>query len=144
MAHFQQSVVVRRPREEVFAYLADPENDPQWSSAGGTMRLTSDRPVRVGSTVRQESRFLGRRLDFALEVTAYEPSTRFGMKVTAGPIRFSGMRTLESVAEGTKVTFAGGGQSNGFFRIAEPLVTWLANRQLRADLRALKQVLERT
>ncbi len=70
MAHLRQSVVVRRPLEEVFAYLADPENDPQWSSVAGTMRLTSGRPVRVGSTVRQQRRFLGRRLDFALEVTA--------------------------------------------------------------------------
>jgi Polyketide cyclase / dehydrase and lipid transport len=143
MAHFHQSVLIHRPPEQVFAFLADPENDPSWSTAAGTMVLTSERPVRVGSTVRQEGHFLGRRLEFALAVTVYEPNKRFGMKVTSGPIRFAGVRTVEAVPGGTKVIFAGGGESNGFFRVVEPLLTWMANRQLRADLRSLKSVLER-
>ncbi|HEV2035508.1 MAG TPA: SRPBCC family protein [Candidatus Dormibacteraeota bacterium] len=144
MARFNQSVLIKRPLEQVFAYLADPENDPHWSEAADEMLLTSERPVRVGSTVRQLGHFLGRRLEFALEVTVYEPGHRFGMKVTSGPIRFAGIRTVEPVPEGTKVTFAGGGHSGGFFKIIELLVSWAANRQLGADLRSLKRVLEET
>jgi len=142
MARFEQSVVIRRPSEQVFDFLANPVNDPQWSSASIEMRQTSEGPVGVGATFKQVGRFLGRRLEFALEVTAYEPNRRFGMKVTAGPIKFAGMRVLETVPDGTRVTFTGGGPSGGFFRIAEPLLARLAEGQLTADLAALKEVLE--
>ena len=142
MTRFEQSVVINRPSEQVFDFLANPLNDPQWSSASVEMRKTSGGPVGVGATYRQVGRFLGRRLDFALEVTAYEPNRKFGMKVTAGPIKFAGIRVLETVLDGTRVTFKGGGQSSGFFRIADPLLARAAERQLTADLAALKAVLE--
>jgi uncharacterized protein YndB with AHSA1/START domain len=142
MVRFEQSVVINRPPAQVFEFLANPENDPQWSSASDHMRKTSRGPVGVGATFQQVGRFLGRRLEFSLEVTAYEPNRRFGMKVTAGPIKFAGMRVLETVPNGTRVTFTGGGRSGGFLRIAEPLLTRAAARQLKADLTALKEVLE--
>ena len=142
MTRFEQSVVINRPSEQVFDFLANPLNDPQWSSASVEMRKTSGGPVGVGATFRQVGRFLGRRLEFALEVTAYEPNRKFGMKVTAGPIKFAGIRVLETVPDGTRVTFKGGGQSSGFFRIADPLLARAAERQLTADLAALKAVLE--
>jgi hypothetical protein len=66
----------------------------------------------------------------------------FGMKVTTGPIRFAGMRVVDTVPDGTRVTFTGGGQSGGFFRIAEPVLARLAEPQLTADLAALKHILE--
>jgi hypothetical protein len=142
MTRFEQSVVINRPSEQVFDFLANPLNDPLWSSASVEMRKTSGGPVGVGATFTQVGRFLGRRLEFALEVNAYEPNRKFGMKVTAGPIKFAGIRVLETVPDGTRVTFKGGGQSSGFFRIADPLLARAAARQLTADLGALKTVLE--
>jgi uncharacterized protein YndB with AHSA1/START domain len=142
MVRFEQSVVINRPSEQVFDFLANPENDPRWSAASDEMWKTSDGSVAVGATFAQVGSFLGRRLEFLLEVTAYEPNRKFGMKVTAGPIKFAGMRVLETVPDGTRVTFIGGGQPGGFFRIAEPLLARAAARQLKADLAALKKVLE--
>jgi hypothetical protein len=104
MVRFEQSVVINRSSEPVFEFLADPENDPQWSSASDEMRKTSRGPVGLGATFKQVGRFLGRRLEFSLEVTAYEPNRRFRMKVTAGPIRFAGMRVLETVPKTAPVS----------------------------------------
>jgi hypothetical protein len=142
MARFGSSVVVNRPSGEVFAFLADPLNDPHWSAACLEMRRVSGGPVNVGSTFQQVSRFMRRRFELTLEVTAYEPDRRFGMKVITGPLKFAGMRLLETVPDGTRVTFMGGGQSGGFFQIAEPLLALAARRQLTKDLIALKRVLE--
>jgi uncharacterized membrane protein len=142
IVRFEQSVVINRPSEHVFDFLANPENDPQWSSASDEMRKTSEGPVGVGAKFKQVGRFLGRRLEFALEVTAYEPHRKFGMKVTAGPIKFAGMRVLETVPDGTRVTFTGGGRAGSFLRLARPLLARAAERQLKADLTALKEVLE--
>jgi hypothetical protein len=41
---------LRRPVEEVFGVLSDPENAPKWSPNALEEKLTSPRPVRVGST----------------------------------------------------------------------------------------------
>jgi uncharacterized membrane protein len=142
VAKFEQSVVVRRPVEIVFSYLANPENDPRWSSASDEMHVTSQGPVGVGTTVRQVGHFLGRRLELTLKVTVYELNQRFGMTVVSGPLRFAGVRHVEELPEGTRVTFSGGGESGGLFKLAEPLLEAAAARQLKRDLAKLKEVLE--
>ena len=96
MAQMRESTVVDRSLEEVFAYLSNPQNDPEWSSASNeVIQIEPDEPVRRGTRFRQLGSFLGRRLEFVLEVTVYEDNHRFGMKVVSGPIRFAGVRTVE-------------------------------------------------
>ena len=142
MAHFAETIVTSKPAERVFALLADPENDPSWSSASAETRKTSPGPVGVGSRFEQAGRFLRLRLPLSLEVTDYEPNRRFGMKGGLGPIEFQGVRELEAVPEGTRVTFTGGGRAAGPLRIAEPFLSWAGRRQLRRDLARLRDVLE--
>ncbi len=142
MARFEQTMVTSQPAELVFAFLSNPENDPSWSSASRHTRKTSPGPIDVGATFEQAGRFLGRRLALSLEVTAYEPNRRFGMKVASGPIKFAGVREVKAVPDGTLVTFTGGGRAPGPLRIAEPLLSWAAGRQLGRDLARLKEVLE--
>jgi hypothetical protein len=48
MTRFEQSVVINRPSEQVFDFLANPLNDPLWSSASVEIRKTSGGPVGVG------------------------------------------------------------------------------------------------
>jgi uncharacterized protein YndB with AHSA1/START domain len=49
MTRFQQSVVINRPLEQVFAFVSDLENDPQWTP-GAVMRRTSQGQLGVGTT----------------------------------------------------------------------------------------------
>jgi uncharacterized protein YndB with AHSA1/START domain len=142
MPRFERSVVIDRPPEQVFAFLANPENDPQWSSASQEMRKTSEGPIGVGTTFEQTNIFLGRRFKLSLEVTSYEAEKQFGMKVTSGPFKFAGIRVVEAAGSGTRVTLRGGGRSGGFFRMAEPLLERAAARELEADLTAMKEVIE--
>jgi uncharacterized protein YndB with AHSA1/START domain len=53
MATFQNTVTIRRPVEDVFAFLADFENVPRWNKAILRTRKTSPGPVGVGTTYRQ-------------------------------------------------------------------------------------------
>src|SRR3981081_1922054 len=105
MAEFQQSVVINRPLEEVFAFISDLENDPPWTAASA-MRRTSQGPICIGSTFRQRDRFLGRRLDLTLEVVGYQPNHTITLKTTSGPLSLEGTRTVEPIGEtATRVTF---------------------------------------
>ena len=145
MAQFRESVLIDRPLEEVFAFLSDPRKDPEWSGASDEMLpIDPGEPIRSGKRFQQIGSFLGRRLEFLVEVTAYEENHRFGMKVVSGPFRFAGVRTVETEDGYTRVTFTGGGESHGFFRLAEPLLEKVAALRLKRDLATLKQVLERS
>lgn len=108
MAEFEQSVVINRPVEEVFAFVSDLENDPPWTAAE-EIRQTSQGPIRIGTTFRQCDRFLGRRLNLTLEVTGFEPNRSIGLTTTSGPLSFTGTRIVEPVGnDATRVTFVGG------------------------------------
>jgi len=53
MATFQNTVTIRRPVRDVFAFLADFENIPKWNYAIVKTEKTSPGPVGVGTTYRQ-------------------------------------------------------------------------------------------
>ena len=53
MSSFRNEVVIERPAEDVFAYLADFENIPRWNYAiSRTVKLTPG-PVRIGTEYEQ-------------------------------------------------------------------------------------------
>jgi len=66
----------RRPSDEVFAYIANFENNPQWQSGQIEARFTSEGPLQVGSTYDQVATFMGRRIVSTFEVLEYEPNRK--------------------------------------------------------------------
>lgn len=72
MTSFENVVMIGRPRDEVFAFLADLEKVPRWNPAiEGTMKATY-RPVRVGTTYRQV-RSAPKRSEESFEITRVRP-----------------------------------------------------------------------
>ena len=53
METFENTVTIRRPPDDVFAFLADLVNVPSWNHAIESTTKTSAGPVGVGSTYRQ-------------------------------------------------------------------------------------------
>jgi uncharacterized membrane protein len=136
------SVVIGRPVEEVFAFATDPENDPLWQSTSLETEMTSGEPVGVGTTFRNTSKFLGRRIETAYEVTEMEPPRRQCVKIVSGPIPGSGCYLFEPAEGGTRFTQTFDAEVGGFFSLAEPLVARAIRRQTEADMATLKDVLE--
>jgi len=143
MMRFQERAVIEKPVEEVFAFAADPENDPRWSSAVAKARRTSENSFGLGSRYEQVLRFVGRRLEVTFEVTGYELNRTVEIGRFSGPLRSAvGRRTFESVPGGTRVTFIAEGKSGLFLNLLEPLVAAAGRREFRRGLANLKQILE--
>jgi hypothetical protein len=66
------SAEIARPAAEVFAFVAEPENNPRWQSGMRECRWTTTPPRRVGSRYEQVASFLGRRIESTFEVTALD------------------------------------------------------------------------
>ena len=137
----EHSVVIERPIEEVFAFAADPNNNPLWQSFSLETQSVSE--VEVGTTFNNVIKFLGRRIETTLEVVESEPPLRQCVRVTSGPIPASGCFVFEPADGGsTRFTYTLEAEVGGFFKLAEPLVGRAARRQTETDMATLKDLLE--
>lgn len=142
MAGLQHSVVINRPPAEVFSFVSDLENDPQWGLSA-QVRRTSPGPVGLGTTFRQRDRILGRPLELSMEVVGYQPNHQITVRAGSRRLSLAGARTVEPVgAAATRLTFTGGGHAGGLLRLAEALLVAAGRRRLRRQLGDLKHLLE--
>ena len=144
MPRVQASVVISRPVEEVFEFVTNPENDPQWQSAILEAERTSVGPMGVGTTEQGVAKVVGKRIDWTAEVTEYEANRKVKYEVTGGPLSAEQTVTFEPVEGGTKFTLVLEleQEMGGFIRLAEPIVTRMIQRDIETDLANLKDILE--
>ena len=127
------TIEIARTPEDVFAYLTDASNLPQWQEG---VRSASLRDGRI-----QESRsLLGRELDTTLEIVEQEEPRLFTLRALDGPVRVTIRHELEPADDGTQLTVTAEGDIPGGF--AAGLVARRVEKQFRKDFERLKQILE--
>jgi uncharacterized protein YndB with AHSA1/START domain len=116
MPHAERTIVIDRPAEDVFAFLADPANDRSWrphvkeiSAAGGP-----GPGARIHQVVEGPG---GRGIPADIEVTAYERPTHYAFQVVAGPARPRGEFRLTPSGSGTAVTLSLAADLGGWKRL---------------------------
>ena len=145
MATFQTANVIHRPVEDVFAYVANPENFSSWDPAVLEARQTSAGPIDKGATVQIVVKLLGRRMAMGQEVIAYEPNRQIAYRVTSGPIPVEYRYSFEPIEGGTRISCATEAVSEkavSFFKLAEPIMMRTARRNVETALANLKDLLE--
>ncbi|MDQ3951374.1 MAG: SRPBCC family protein, partial [Actinomycetota bacterium] len=78
-------IAIARPRADVAAYAADPDNATRWYRNIQAVEWRSPPPLSVGSRVAFVARFLGRTISYTYEVMEWEPDRRFVMATSEGP-----------------------------------------------------------
>lgn len=142
MARVQTSVVIERPVDEVFEFVTDPQNEALRGSLIVEQVKTSERPMGVGTRLRNTVKFLGRQFDTTFKITEHEVNKRSSVRTLSGPMPVTGCRIVELVEGGTRFTQITEGEVGGFFRLTEPLVIRAARRQYDTDLATLRDILE--
>lgn len=137
----EHTIEIDRPVDEVFAFLADPDNLPQWQSGLVEVRREPGESG-VGARHLEVRSMLGKRIEQTLEMTAYDPGERLDLAVVQGPIHLSVCHTFEPTAHGTRVTVVGEGDPGVLFTLATPLIARAVRKQSQDDFKRLKRVLE--
>ena len=136
-------IVIARPRDEVFAFAAEPANAPRWYANIKSVEWKTPAPIRVGSRLGFVAQFLGRRLEYTYEIVALEPGERLVMRTAEGPFPMETTYTFETVSERlTRMTLRNRGEPSGFSKIVAPFMAAAMRRANRKDLARLKSVLE--
>ena len=142
MIRVEKSGIIERPVEEVFAYIGDQTNTPQWQAGLVEVRRTTEGPIGVGTKHTFVRTFMGRRMEADNEYVAFEPNRRIAFKTTSGPVRVEASYVFEAVPAGTKVTSTVEMDASGFLSLAEPLIAAGLRREMKAAIPVLKDLLE--
>ena len=142
MITLEKSIFINRPPQEVWDFISNPANMTQWQGATESAEWSSEGPPGVGSTLRQVSKFLGRKIEGTSEVTAWDPPNEYGQKSVGGPITFEVTGKHEPKENGTQINVRFQAEVGGFFKIAEGLVGKQMEKQFDTDFGALKLILE--
>jgi uncharacterized membrane protein len=131
-------IEIGRPRAEVAAYAADPDNATTWyENIERVERQTESRVAFV-------ARFLGRRLAYTYEIVELVPGERLVMRTADGPFPMETTYTwADNGRGGTRMTLRNRGEPSGFAGVAAPLLASAMRRANRKDLERLKALLER-
>lgn len=135
-------VEIQRPAAEVFAYLADFENNPAWQGGMQSCKWTSEGPVGVGSTYDQVASFLGRPILTSFEVSAFEEGRSISIVSVVSTFPIQVTRSVEPLAAGAcRVTANVAGQPPLVMRLM-PGMNWMVKRSVTSDYKKLKALLE--
>lgn len=140
MPSAQHTVTINRPREKVFAFVADKNNDPRWRPGVAEIgRVSGD---GAGAKYRQVMKGpMGRKIPADIEVTRYELGRRIDFRTTAGPVRPNGSFEFSDTDGATRVTFTLDAQLDGAKKLMAPMVASSMRSEVQ-NLERLKQVLE--
>lgn len=136
--------IVARPRTEVAAFAANPENAPAWYVNIESAEWKSAPSVRIGARVAFIAHFLGKRIAYTYEIVQFIPNERLVMRTAEGPFAMETTYTWETVQQGaTRMTLRNRGEPKGFSRLMAPLMSLAMRRANKNDLARLKGLLER-
>jgi len=142
MPSAHRTIRIARPVDQVFAFFTDPANDASWRPH--VKQIEAHGPVAVGTTVRQVIAGPGGRgIPADIEVTAYEPPSRYAFQGVAGPVRPAGEFRFSPTDDGTEVSFALDARLSGVKKL---LLTGPVQRSMNGEVAALdtaKRLLER-
>jgi uncharacterized protein YndB with AHSA1/START domain len=136
---FGSTVVIDRPIDEVFAFLADGENDTKFSARVLEIAKTTDGPIGVGTVYASTVKDGGIRFKREFKLTEFEPPSKIRWtEVSTGPVI-----TPEG---GYDLAPAGDGKTElTFYNVLEPhnalgkVITGFALRSARAGADAFAQ-----
>jgi polyketide cyclase/dehydrase/lipid transport protein len=134
-----RGVVINRPIEQVFTFVANFENEPQYNPSLLSMRKTSPGAIGLGTTWQEKVRLAGTH---NRTVTVYEPHHILAYQNDGRPFPVEITFHFASVPGGTQLTASPKIQPGGIFKLGAPLFHLLLPKLVERIVSHIKKVLE--
>src|SRR6266516_3298175 len=86
----QQSIIINRPVEKVFAYITDYRNAPKWQPTILETRVTPEGPAQEGMRVTDVTSFMTSKISSVYKITALDPTPHVTFERMSGPFPYHG------------------------------------------------------
>ena len=137
-ARVEGEILIRRPVEEVFDYVADERHEPNFNSRMSRVELLTPEPIGLGSRFGVEMTMMRRVFEMTVEFTAFERPRLLGSTSRSlprggkgRPLLTAGSLTFDPVPEGTRMRWSWRVETPGAMRLLVPLVARMGRRQER-------------
>lgn len=141
MIKFDLNIDIYRPLEQVFAFVATPENDFHWQYGTLMSAKISKDAMAVGTLFRVVGHFMGQRMESVYEVMEFEPNKRYGFKSLSGPIDSYTLYTFDLVKGRTRILHSTQISLGAPFK-SNPITERRVKKEYRENLALLKDILE--
>jgi carbon monoxide dehydrogenase subunit G len=138
------NIVINRPLEEVFDFVADERNEPRYNPQMTRAEKISPGPIGIRTQFHSVMTGVGGAADMTIEFTAFERPKRIAETTHLSNMDIMGELLFEPVPRGTRMTWIWDIQPRGLLKLMGPLVRRMGERQERTIWTGLKQVLEQT
>lgn len=141
-----ESIIIDRPMEEVFDFIADNENDPLWCPAVKEIRRVSENGTAKGARYEMHHTPGGMGFDAEVEVVAHERPRLLKWVMTDSGHTIRGTYELEAVNGKTRLTQTSEVTFEGWLRIPGLIMKGRIARDVEKELDKqfanLKQLLD--
>jgi uncharacterized membrane protein len=141
MIKVENSIIVQKPVETVFAFAVNPENATKWQGGVESVKSQSSTPM-VGQRHTEVRKFMGRDMETTLEISALKSNEIFSLKTLNGPVPYEVTVIFEPVEGGTRMTTKIQAEPGGFFKLAEGMVSKQLEKSVQEDNQRLKSLME--
>ena len=142
MAKIEGQIMIGRPVEVVFDYVADQTNEPQYNPKMVRAEKETAGPIGKGTRFRSAVRSGGHIAEMLVETTGYDRPRLLASTTTVQQMDIAYTLKFEPVADGTRMRWSGEVRPKGGLRLLGPLVTWMGTRQEQRIWSSLKRHLE--
>jgi hypothetical protein len=142
MAGIEGEILIDRPVDVVFDYVADQSNEPHYNPHMVRAEKITPGPVGKGTRFRSAVASMGRTAEMLIEYTGYDRPMLLASTTTMAQADFNYLLTFEPAAAGTRMRWSGQVRPKGVFRLLGPMISWLGKRQERRIWASMKQHLE--
>ncbi len=138
----QGEIGIGCPVDEVFAFVADQRNEPQFNPAMAAVEMVSEPPIGVGTTFRAQVRQGRRLLPMTIEYTVFDRPHRLASSTSMAGMDVDGALTFTPEPGGTRMAWSWTLHPHGVLRLASPVMVAIGRRREEAIWAGLKQLLE--
>ncbi len=142
MAHIQGEVLIGRPVEEVFDFVADERTEPTYNRNMLSSQLITDGPIGVGTRFRGTIRTGRRSMPMDIEYTRFDRPRQIASTTRMSNADFTGTLTFTPTPAGTRLRWSWQARPKGATRLLAPLFVLVGAHQERRMWTALRPHLE--
>ena len=142
MVHMEGEIVINRPVETVFDFVADARNELRYNPLMLRAEKTSDGPIGLGTRFRTEITSMGRTTEWFIEITGHERPRQLTSSTHSSAVDIQGTLTFDPIGVGTRLRWSWELKPRGVFKLMTPLIGRMGQRLEERNWGNLKHFLE--
>ena len=141
MIQISNTIEINRPVNQVFDFLADPQNNPKWMPVESVRKL-SNGDVGVGTKFKQIFALMGSSYEVNCIITGFERDKKISFLFDAPIFKWNGEYLFQPEQDRTRLSAQGDVMLLGPFKMGETMFAPKIRQLISQTAPNLKQVLE--